>query len=79
MPVTVSVTIEEEVRAAAPEEAESLPVPVATTSSRPDLGAALAARAHALWEASGRVPGRELDFWLRAENELFGSGDGPTA
>jgi hypothetical protein len=79
MPVMDSVMIEEEVRAAAPEGAESPPVPVATTPIRPDLGATLAARAHALWEASGRVPGRELDFWLRAENELFGSGDGPTA
>lgn len=28
------------------------------------------ARAYALWEASGREPGRDLEHWLRAEREL---------
>jgi Protein of unknown function (DUF2934) len=28
-------------------------------------------RAHALWEADGRPEGRELQYWLRAEQELL--------
>jgi Protein of unknown function (DUF2934) len=28
-------------------------------------------RAHALWEADGRPEGRELAYWLRAEQELL--------
>lgn len=27
-------------------------------------------RAYALWEADGRPEGRELDYWLQAEQEL---------
>lgn len=30
----------------------------------------IAARAHALWEASGCPDGRDLGFWLEAEREL---------
>jgi Protein of unknown function (DUF2934) len=28
-------------------------------------------RAHTLWEADGRPEGRELEYWLRAEQELL--------
>ena len=28
-------------------------------------------RAHALWEAEGRPADRDLEFWLRAEQELL--------
>ena len=28
-------------------------------------------RAHALWEADGRPEGRDLAYWLRAEQELL--------
>lgn len=27
-------------------------------------------RAHALWEAEGRPPDRELEFWMRAESQV---------
>ena len=29
-------------------------------------------RAHALWRAAGQPDGRELEFWLQAEQELAG-------
>ena len=35
-----------------------------------ELRQAVAARAHALWDAAGRPSGRELEFWLQAEQEL---------
>ncbi|MFO1148296.1 MAG: DUF2934 domain-containing protein [Alsobacter sp.] len=28
-------------------------------------------RAYALWDAEGRPQGRDLEFWLRAEQELL--------
>jgi hypothetical protein len=28
-------------------------------------------RAHALWDAEGRPAGRDLEFWLKAEQELL--------
>ena len=31
---------------------------------------AIRARARELWEASGCPPGRDLEFWLKAEEEL---------
>lgn len=31
-------------------------------------------RAYELWEQAGSPPGREQDFWLRAEQEITGSG-----
>ena len=30
----------------------------------------IAARAYTLWERDGRPHGRDMDYWLRAENEL---------
>ena len=77
--MTVAELTEEEISTTAKEEAKSSPVPFAVPPNHADLNAAIGLRAYALWEASGRVPGQELDFWLIAENELFGSGDGPTA
>ena len=35
----------------------------------------ISARARELWEQHGRPPGRDLEFWLRAERELGESGD----
>jgi hypothetical protein len=31
---------------------------------------AIAARAHALWEQAGRPNGRDLEFWVQAEQQL---------
>jgi hypothetical protein len=31
----------------------------------------IAARAHAIYEASGCLPGRDLENWIRAETELL--------
>jgi hypothetical protein len=31
---------------------------------------ATGARAHELWEQSGRTSGRALEFWLQAESEI---------
>ena len=31
---------------------------------------AIRIRAQELWEASGRPPGRDLEFWLKAEQEV---------
>lgn len=31
----------------------------------------IAARAYALWEHAGRIPGHENEHWLRAERELY--------
>ena len=31
---------------------------------------AISARAHQIWEQSGRPSGRELEFWLQAEAEI---------
>ena len=77
--MTVAELTEEEISTTAPEEAKSSSVPFVVPPSHADVNAAVGLRAYVLWEASGRIPGQELDFWLRAENELFGSGDGPTA
>lgn len=32
-------------------------------------------RAHALWEADGQPEGRELEYWLKAEQEVFNLSD----
>ena len=37
----------------------------------------IAQRAHEIYEASGRLPGRDLDNWLRAETELQGARKAP--
>lgn len=41
-----------------------------------DREARIRQRAHAMWEAEGRPPGRELDHWLRAEAEERAEGTG---
>lgn len=35
----------------------------------------IALRAHQLWEEAGKPPGRELEFWLQAEQELQGAAE----
>jgi Protein of unknown function (DUF2934) len=35
-----------------------------------ELRRAVAARAYALWQQAGQPDGRELEFWLEAEQEL---------
>ncbi len=35
-----------------------------------DASVAIRERAYALWEADGRIDGRDLDHWLRAEEEI---------
>lgn len=41
-----------------------------------DREARVRQRAHAMWEAEGRPPGRELDHWIRAEAEDCAEGKG---
>jgi hypothetical protein len=36
-----------------------------------NVEAAIAERAHALWEAEGRPAGQEVRHWLRAEEEIW--------
>jgi hypothetical protein len=38
----------------------------------------IARRAYRLWEANGRPDGRDLEFWLQAENEAEAAPDVPT-
>ena len=35
-----------------------------------DIDGAIRSRAYEFWQADGEVPGRELDYWLRAEAEI---------
>jgi hypothetical protein len=35
-----------------------------------DLRQRIEKRAYELWEADGRVKGREMEYWLKAEEEL---------
>ena len=35
-----------------------------------DIDGAIRSRAYEFWQAEGEVPGRELDYWLRAEAEI---------
>ena len=35
-----------------------------------DVDSAIKARAYEIWQAEGQVPGRDLDYWLRAEAEI---------
>jgi hypothetical protein len=35
-----------------------------------DVDGAIKARAYEIWQAEGQVPGRDLDYWLRAEAEI---------
>jgi hypothetical protein len=36
----------------------------------PELRHRIEERAYALWEANGRPEGRDLDYWLQAEQEI---------
>ncbi len=40
------------------------------TTNNPLAREEIAKHAYDIWEACGRPPGREVEFWLRAENEL---------
>ena len=35
-----------------------------------DIDSAIRSRAYQYWKAEGELPGRELDYWLRAEAEV---------
>lgn len=35
-----------------------------------DIDSAIRSRAYEFWQAEGEQPGRDLDYWLRAEAEL---------
>jgi hypothetical protein len=37
----------------------------------PEVRRQIETRARALWEACGRPPDRDLDFWLQAEQEVI--------
>lgn len=63
--------------------ASAAPPPVRTSSSSASTGSmssssapghdAIARRAYELYEQEGRQPGRDEEYWLRAEAELSGS------
>jgi hypothetical protein len=42
----------------------------ALTLWNPELRHRIEERAYALWEANGRPEGRDLDYWLQAEQEI---------
>lgn len=44
--------------------------PTISTSDELTSHDSIAARAHSLWEASGRPHGRDMEFWLAAERTL---------
>lgn len=35
-----------------------------------DIDSAIRSRAYDYWKAEGELPGRELDYWLKAEAEV---------
>ena len=35
-----------------------------------DIDSAIRSRAYEYWKAEGELPGRDLDYWLRAEAEV---------
>jgi hypothetical protein len=35
-----------------------------------DIDSAIRSRAYQYWKAEGELPGRDLDYWLRAEAEV---------
>jgi hypothetical protein len=35
-----------------------------------DIDSAIRSRAYHYWKAEGELPGRELDYWLKAEAEV---------
>ena len=35
-----------------------------------DIDSAIRSRAYDYWKAEGELPGRDLDYWLRAEAEV---------
>ena len=35
-----------------------------------DIDSAIRSRAYEYWKAEGELPGRELDYWLKAEAEI---------
>jgi hypothetical protein len=35
-----------------------------------DIDGAIRSRAYEYWQAEGEMPGRELDYWLKAEAEI---------
>jgi len=37
-----------------------------------DIDSAIRSRAYEFWQAEGEVPGRDMDYWLRAEAEVKG-------
>ena len=37
-----------------------------------DSDSAIRSRAYEFWQAEGELPGRDLDYWLRAEAEVRG-------
>lgn len=45
-------------------------MPRASKPSKEEIESKLRERAYALWEADGRLHGRDLDHWFRAESEL---------
>lgn len=43
---------------------------IRAASLDPELRREIEVRAQALWEEAGRPGGRDLDFWLQAEQEI---------
>ena len=49
--------------------------PASNTKDQESLQERIRLRAYALWEERGRIDGRELDDWTRAESEILGRSD----
>jgi hypothetical protein len=48
----------------------AVPAAPAVPPRAPVTREAIAARAHALWEQAGHPNGRDLEFWVQAEQQL---------
>jgi hypothetical protein len=46
------------------------PTPEGGSASRPITPDLIASRAYTLWEQAGRPPGRDVEYWLKAEAQL---------
>ena len=53
-----------------PTAAPADPAAPAVPPRAPVTREAIAARAHALWEQAGHPNGRDLEFWVQAEQQL---------
>jgi hypothetical protein len=58
---------------------EGKPSSYASSLSSSDLREAIRRRAEAIYESSGRIPGRDLENWVQAEREILRQVNGGTS